>query len=358
LDLAPARQTKAESAVGAAARTLDVGYLLEGDVRHREDATLINLRLMNGVTGEQVWNETVFLAESDATRDQMRALRAAVQHLRSSLNKVEIRRVIAQPLGDGSAMDYVLRARAVTTTEAGTLQKAREAHRLYEEALGRDPNLVTALLGLALALGAEIDNDAHIDRDRVVRRMDEVTSMAVNLNGAHPATWEARAWVLMYLGQWDASLEANAKATRLDPENSWLMSERAWLMSMSGRPAEALALIERAIALDPPGDFAEFRMACEAHLLLGQYEQAIAACEKAKGLSVEDWWVDLFLAAAYADHGDTARAAASKAEVLRLVPGYTIARLKSNGYTVNPDYIRLAEEHFYSGLRKAGLPER
>jgi tetratricopeptide (TPR) repeat protein len=135
------------------------------------------------------------------------------------------------------------------------------------------------------------------------------------------------------------------------------MANRAWLLALSGRPAEALTLIDQAIAMDPPGDFWELRNACEAHLL-GQYEQTIATCEKAKGLSSEDWWVDLFLAAAYAHHGDTAKAAAAKAEVLRLVPGYTIATLKSNGYTANPDYIRLAEEHFYSGLRKAGFPER
>jgi tetratricopeptide (TPR) repeat protein len=231
---------------------------------------------------------------------------------------------------------------------------------LYEEALRRDPNLVPALLGLTVALGAEIDNDAHIDHDRVVRRMDELTSMAVNLNGAHPSTWSERDWVLSYLGQWDAALEASAKATRLDPYSGGRLSNRAWyLANAGGRPAEALVLIEQAIAMDPPGDFWEFRNACEAHLLLGQYEQAIARCEKAKGLSsFEDWWVDLFLAAAYAQHGDTAKAAAAKAEVLRLVPGYTIATLKSNGYSVNPDFIRLAEEHFYSGLRKAGFPER
>jgi tetratricopeptide (TPR) repeat protein len=161
----------------------------------------------------------------------------------------------------------------------------------------------------------------------------------------------------MYMGQWDAALEASAKEIRLDPDESGANSSRAWLMSMSGRPSEALALTEQAIAVDPPGDFLEMRNACEAHLLLGQYEQAIAACDKAKGLSREDWSVDLFLVAAYAHKGDIAKAVAAKAEVLRRVPGYTIAMLKSRGYSLNPDYIRLAEEQWYSGLRKAGFPE-
>ena len=360
----PAAQPKAGAegidSIGAAARTLNVRYLLEGQIRRSQDVTLISLRLKNGATGEEVWSETISFKDTDPTSEQMQAMRAAVRHLAHSLNEVEIRRVMGQPLGDATAMDYVLRARALTTAEAGTLQKVREGQRLYEEALRRDPNLVPALLGLTDALSAEIDNDAHIDHDRVVRRMDELTSMAVNLNGAHPKTWATRDYVLSYLGQWDAALEASAKAIRLDPYSSGRLSHRAWMLVIAGgRPAEALALIEQAIAMDPPGDFVEVRNACEVHLLLGQYEQAIARCEKAKGLSdFEDWWVDLFLAAAYAHHGDTTKAAAAKAEVLRLVPGYTIATLKSNGYSVNPDYIHLAEEHFYSGLRKAGFAER
>jgi adenylate cyclase len=353
-------QTQAEGGRGISAvgRALDVRYLLEGDVRHRENATLINLRLMNGTTEEQVSSETVSLKESDSTPDQMRALRAAAEHLWDSLSDVEIRRVMALPPGDATALDYVLRARALLGTEPDTLQRAREQQRLYEEALRRDPNLVPALVGLFYALDKQNDNDFDVDRDRLVRRMDELTSKAVNLNGAHPSTWSARADALTYMGQWDAALEANAKSIRLDPDNSHRISKRAWLMSMSGRPAEALALTEQAIAMDPPGNWMEMRNACEAHLLLGQYEQAIVACDKAKGLSREDWMVDLFLAAAYAHHGDAAKATAAKAEVLRRVPGYTIATLKSRGYSLNPDYIRLAEEQWYSGMRKAGFPEQ
>ena len=180
--------------------------------------------------------------------------------------------------------------------------------------------------------------------------------MAVNLNGAHPETWGTRDFVLSYLGQWEAALEASAKAIRLDPYSSGRLSHRAWmLMIAGGRPAEALALIEQAIAMDPPGDFVEVRNACEVHLLLGQYEQAIARCEKAKGLSdFEDWWVDLFLAAAYAHHGDTTKAAAAKAEVLRLVPGYTIATLKSNGYSVNPITFALPKSTFIPAFARRG----
>jgi adenylate cyclase len=342
----------------ATARALDVRYLVEGEVRPREDATPVSLRLVNGATGQQLWSETVSLAPSSARAERLRSLHAVVWHLSRSLVSVELRRVMAEPATDATPLDKVLRAYALDRTELDTLKRAREKEKLFEEALQREPNLVPALVGLAGVLDQELESDIHVDHDRLVRRMDDLTSRAVQLNDAQPTTWVFRSLALMYMGQWNAALEASAKAIQLEPDSSGLISNHAELMTLAGRPAEALTLVDQAIALDPPGGYMQMRPACEAHLLLGQYEQAITVCEKIKGLNREDWMVDLLLAAAYAHKGDTAKAAAAKAEVLRRVPGYTIATLRSRGFSRNPDYIRLAEEQWYSGLRKAGFPER
>ncbi|HEV2040583.1 MAG TPA: adenylate/guanylate cyclase domain-containing protein [Casimicrobiaceae bacterium] len=354
----PAAQAQAVRAENSAtARTLDVRYLVEGEVRPHEDVTAISLRLVNGATREQLWSEGVSLAATSAPAERLRSLRAVVWHLSRALFSVELRRVAAQSSSNATPLDTVLRALALDRTEPDTLKRIRAKESLLDDALRRDPNLVPALVNLAGVLDQQIDNDVHVDRDRAVQRMDDLTSRAVQLNDVLPTTWVYRSMALMYMGQWNASLEASAKAIRLEPDSSGLISNRAALMAYSGRPAEALTLIDQAIALDPPGGYVQMRVACEAHLLLGQYEQAITACEKANGLFREDWIVNLLLVAASAHHGDTAKAAAVKAEVLRRVPGYTIATLKSRGYSVNPDYIRLAEEQWYSGLRKAGFPE-
>ena len=339
-------------------RALNVRYWLEGDVQAGAEGLVLSIRLLDGATGKQVWSGTVPVKTTDTNNAEMRALRKAASRIAGSLFQAEVRRVMAEPLGEATAMDYWLRAESVNPGEAGTLQRAHEAQRLYEEALHRDPHLVPALRGLAWALLAEIDNAPNVDHDRVVRRVDELSSMAMKLNGSHPDTWSLRSTALSYLGRWDAALEASEKEGSLDPYSNWGVGHAWVLTNQAARPAEALALIEQVIAADPPGGFDELRGACEAHLLLGQYEQAIVRCEKARGLGSDDWWVDLFLAAAYGHRGETEKAAAAKAEVLRLVPGYSIARLKANGYSLNPAFIRLAEEHFYSGLRKAGLPEK
>jgi hypothetical protein len=98
-------------------------------------------------------------------------------------------------------------------------------------------------------------------------------------------------------------------------------------------------------------------MACEANLLLGQADNAIATCEKAAGLDT-DWIVQLLLVAAYANRGDLVKAVAAKERLLQTVPGYTISQLRAKRYSEVPEYLKLAEAHWYSGLRKAGIPEQ
>ena len=93
-------------------------------------------------------------------------------------------------------------------------------------------------------------------------------------------------------------------------------------------------------------------------MLLGEYRQAVESLEKARGLGLDELLIYLFLAAAYGQLGDVENAAAARADLLRLVPGYTIASHKSKGYSMNPDYMRLAETHLYAGMRKAGFAEQ
>ena len=81
--------------IGELARTNQVRYVLEVEAQPAQNMTEIRLRLVNGASGEQVWNETVLLKEPAAI-DQARTLRRAMEHLRSRLYDVEIRRSISE----------------------------------------------------------------------------------------------------------------------------------------------------------------------------------------------------------------------------------------------------------------------
>jgi tetratricopeptide (TPR) repeat protein len=121
-----------------------------------------------------------------------------------------------------------------------------------------------------------------------------------------------------------------------------------------------LPVLDRAIELYPTGPSVHIylQLQCSAHLNLGRYDQAIAACEK--GLALNDHWLKyLFLLGASAQKGDMARAEAAKAELLKRKPDVSIARLKSETpFWSNPLYQQQREAHLYAGLRKAGIPKQ
>jgi adenylate cyclase len=340
------------------ARSLNVRYVLEGDVLRSGNGHAVNLRLVDGATGGQVWSQREAWEDADISAESSAKLRNLTTQLRNALQGVETRRVLAQPLSSLSAMELVLRAIDLGSRDqslAGTI----EAIKMVDEALRREPDLVPALITRTLFADRELDTDpdaAH--RDRILRQYDEFTNRAISLDQTDPVAWDFRSGVLIYLGRWDAALEANTMQIKLDPDEAAPYAGRAWLMNMTGRPAEALLLVDRALAIAPANVGWTLRVACEAHLLLGQAEQGIATCEKARGLYQDDLIVGLFLAAAYANHGDLAKAAAAKADVLRIAPGYTVAQLRAKRYSDQPEYQRIAEKYWYEGLRKAGFPEQ
>jgi hypothetical protein len=65
----------------------------------------------------------------------------------------------------------------------------------------------------------------------------------------------------------------------------------------------------------------------------------------------------LALAVAYANSGDVSKAQRERDLVLRTFPGMTVAHLQSKRAAGQPEYRRLRELYWYSGMRKAGFAE-
>jgi len=85
---------------------------------------------------------------------------------------------------------------------------------------------------------------------------------------------------------------------------------------------------------------------------------SVQSCEKSAAR--DNWWDDyVFLAAGYAQLGQTAKAASAKAELLKQKPNFNLEQRRNTdpGLSV-PSYARRVELHLYSGLTKAGLSDQ
>ena len=171
--------------------------------------------------------------------------------MRSALISAEIQRVLALPLSALSARELILRADAILDKNP-SLAGVVEARKLVDEALRREPDLEPAFIARAWFSDYENDVDPKPDHDRIVREFDESTGRAISLDPSDPVAWQMRSFALIYLGRWDAALEASAMQIKLDPDDPDSYVARAWVVNMTGRPGEAVKLVERALAMNTP----------------------------------------------------------------------------------------------------------
>ena len=347
------RDADADRSAGAHSR-----YTLKGKVRGANgsgyEATLL---LLDAASGVQSWSGAFSLPTSDGSDRSKIALRKLIEAINAAVYSAEVRRVAALPIERLDAGDLVTRGSAMIDAER-TLSNVRAAKQLFDRALRLDPNNIRALRARALIVTFEDEVDPHPNHLQSVREFDEYSVRALKLNQSDPANWMFRCGALEYLGQWTAAEEACDQAIRLDPFSSGYYNGKAWLMLITGRPAETLELTAKAMALGAATPEWALDLACRAHLLLGETREAIETCEKASGLDPGNWNLQLLLIAAYINAGEPDKALAAKAAVGRIVPGYTIARLRANGFPEHPEYLKRAEKYWYAGLRKAGVPEK
>ena len=343
----------------AVGHDLNVRYLAEGEVRDENGAIVVIAQLVETKNGTQVWSTRVIappgsagtgeIAANVANRMQQAPLRCRAETHRDPAD--------ARRQCDGA------RSACRCIWQQDPSPKGRlAARKLYEEALRHDPASVPAMDGIMGMIGDELEKQGHApgaDQERLVKEMDDLSIRAVQADRYDPRVWMDRTYALEWQERWDAALEASAEGMRIDPYRVATVGARAWVLIFTGRAEEALPIVDRAIALDPHSSvLAWFTTAqCEAHLSLGHYDNAIAACEKSLALW-DELYDHIFLVSAYAQKGDMARAAAEKAEALKQDPDLSIARLKALRLWRNPVFLQRMEAHLFPGLRKAGIPEQ
>ncbi len=293
------------------------------------------------------------MALIDAEADRSRLAGRALLATRDLMDVAEVRRVLA--LKHPPSTPRELSAKAAWLTLQSTVASIQEARKLYDEALRRDPTFVDALTGRAQTYNSEFWVNYTADREALVTAMERDALAALALEPRDATAWFMRASVLTLQGRYDAAFDANDRARSIDPTRYF--AQRILLHTYTGRAEEAVRVVEqRAAAVGGQSDTWFRMLRCDAYIHLGRYADAIADCERAAAGETY-YWVWLDLAAAYGQTGDFEKAAKAKDELLRRVPTFTISRLVAKRISSHPAYQRAMQEHFYPGLRKAGVPE-
>jgi tetratricopeptide (TPR) repeat protein len=193
-----------------------------------------------------------------------------------------------------------------------------------------DPKYVQAWVARGWTFVIEFQDDwtDGLDRDRMLREMDEASRRATELDERDAGAWDLRAIALGYQWRWAGAFEAVDRGLLLDPTHrSDFLFDRAWLFQMTGRSADVLQVLEEEQRTRGTVSPDVMRTLCRAYLALDRLDEAIDECERAA--VVDNYWPDyLSLTAAYSLKGDMAKAAIAKSQLLHSALGFTVSRYR------------------------------
>jgi len=336
------------------AKDLGVRYVLEGSVRKAADRVRISAQLIEGTTGKHLWAERYDRDLEDVFAVQDEITQTVVGTIEPELAKAERERAKAKKPENVDSWD--LYQRGMYLVQKRTKENLDEAQPLFERAIESNPNFGAAFSGLALIyifLVARSWTDypeEHREKALLAARraveLDEEDALAHAVLG------------IVHVGRLEpdvAILELRA-AIDLNPSSAfahlWLGTS---LLMGFGKAEEAIIHFDLALRLSPhdPDLGRTIGRTARAHLLLGNYEQAVDYAQKALRYPVASYRTNAILVSALAQLGRDEEVKRARAELLKRRPDFTCSLLKESVTWSSHELTVRAIE----GLRKAGLPE-
>jgi TolB-like protein/class 3 adenylate cyclase/Flp pilus assembly protein TadD len=337
-------------------RELNVRYVLEGSIRRSGDRIRCNAQLIDAETDAHIWAERFDLLAQDLLWLQDEVTGRIAIALDLKLTELEA----ARPSENPDAFEYVLRARAAYNRDS-TRESFAEAISFYELALTLDPASIQARALLARTLTARVLDQLTDTPADDLERAEALIGDVLATSPRDPVAHFARGQVLRAQGRFEAAIPEYERAVALNRNWVTALAALGLCKFLAGAIEEAIPAQEQAIRLSPrdphlPNWYWRIGM---VHLLKARIDDAISWLEQARSANPRLAGPHAWLAAAYALAGNSEGATAELVEARRLSGDNryaTIADFK-RANALGTKLQTLAEKTFFTGLRKAGMPE-
>jgi adenylate cyclase len=340
------------------ARELGVRYLLEGNVRKAGGEVRVNVQLIDGGSGQQIWAERYQKSAGDMHSFHNEVTGRVARALDLELKDVVSRRAARGVGGNLDAQDYALRAWAELWAKPQTKATNDAALDYVAKALALDPNNSDALGAASYAHVRASVFGWSASRTESIRLGLETGEKAIALDPKNTDAWYALGFLYRNNGEYGKALEYFRQCLALNRNHAPSYFQYGLILLFNGRAKEAVEWIERAFVLSPrdPLRAAWHGALARALMALGDDARAFEALHKGIAANPDFPLNYAILAAALAEQGRQAEAKAALAEFTRRQPGMSIARFRT---VIGANDARAAKtlERIWSGLRKAGLPE-
>lgn len=337
----------------SAATELGVRYALTGGIRRSEDRLRVTAQLIDSAGSRYVWAERYDRRVKDLFAVQDEIVAQIIGNLDAQVRRVERER--ASRARPDNLDAWELTHRAFWHTYRFTPSDTAAAKTLFERAIGQSPDFALPHAGLAYT--ALVESAFHFvdDPTPVIAAGLGHAEQAVALDDADAFCHVVLGRLSTLSGDLPRALHHLSLARELNPGFAQAYFGLGQALVWLGRPAEAIAEIDRALRLSPKDPLASMFLTLRSfcQYWLHDYAEAFASAQRATQLHARESWARLALAIAAQAQGRHEEATRSIAEALRLDPKLTIASFDALVRHV-PDEMR---KQVYAGLRLAGLGE-
>src|SRR6185312_14947585 len=263
---------------------LGVAHVVEGSVQRAANKVRVIAQLIDARNDAHLWAQTYDRDLADVFAIQSEIAKAIADQLQAKLSPNEKKAIEQPPTTDLAAFDLYSRAKSLLLTATFSVtqdQDRRKAIELLDEAVKRDPSFFDAYCQLA---GAHEDLYAVSGSDHTPTRLalaEAALQAAARLRPDAAETHLARAQYLYYgLRDYAGALAELEIARRALPNDPRLSELTGFILRRRGQQEEGLQNLRRAVELDPR-NFSTLQQIALSYEGLGRYAEAIAALDRA-----------------------------------------------------------------------------
>jgi TolB-like protein/DNA-binding SARP family transcriptional activator len=256
-------------------RDLQVDAVVEGGVQRAGDSVRVDLRLIDGPSGYQLWAGRIAASVRDRFAIEDSVARSVAGALGVSLTPAEQRALRTAPTGNQQADELYLRAKVRIRHE--TRADDSVAIALLERAVALDPGFAVAHAALAHAYALRVNQFAPDDsaaRERAFVSVERALRLNPDLAEAHSVS-AGLVWGVSRQFATERAIAEDRRALALNPNLSDAHHHLGTIYLHIGMLDKAVAEFQQALALNPFDANAQRRIGI-AQIYRGQYADGYA----------------------------------------------------------------------------------
>ena len=342
-------------------RKLGAEFLVQGSVRRSGERVRLSAQLVKTIDGTLLWGDTyerrltpedIFSVEDDIAS---KVVAAIASFSTGAITRQRLDQARGKPPRALSAYECTIRTNEMMLAgySADTHLASRKC---LEAAVEAEPDYAAAWAMLAWVHTLEYSQDMNKRPDLDPRQLALTAARrAVALAPANPMARFAMARASYLMRDLEVFYAEAERALTLNPHEPFLLGNIGNWLAFSGRWDEGVALVRKAIALNPKVYPRWWHAALgKNHFRKGEYREALG---EFKNMNLPNWWWNqVELAYTYGQLGEQENARAAVTKLLELYPGFDLekAAIEHMKFSFEQSYIERAIE----GLKKAGVPQK